>query len=195
MRGDDDKSVVAVVASRGAPSITVKRGRGRPSTYTEARGKRICTAIENRSTMADACRAEGVTPGMFLRWVSEHPELRTSYARALNTKLHLLIDELPEIADESRNDYMERQLQNGSITVLNIEHIARTRLRVDTRKFLIAQMMQYKYLAPIVGLDEAAGLPQPPAPLPAPDTSSMISDDDAAMSYRALLPMPASDDA
>ena len=51
-----------------------------------------------------------------------------------------------EIADNSTNDWMERRREDGTVvTVLNGEHVQRSRLRIDTRKWLLAKLQPKKY--------------------------------------------------
>ena len=52
-----------------------------------------------------------------------------------------MVDELLEIADDCTNDYMER---NGKL-VFDGEHISRSRLRVDTRKWLLSKALPKLY--------------------------------------------------
>jgi len=60
--------------------------------------------------------------------------------------LDALAEEILEISDDGSNDWMERKRQDGSVeTVLNSEHINRSRLRVDSRKWLLSKMAPKKY--------------------------------------------------
>lgn len=53
-----------------------------------------------------------------------------------------MADELLEVADDARNDWMERQDDNGgSSWKVNGEHIQRSRLRVDTRKWMLSKAL------------------------------------------------------
>jgi hypothetical protein len=54
-----------------------------------------------------------------------------------------LADELLEIADDGTNDWMKRFGKDGEDLgwALNGEHIARSRLRVDTRKWLLSKCL------------------------------------------------------
>ena len=55
-------------------------------------------------------------------------------------------DEIIEIADDASNDWMERERKDGSTeAVLNYEHVQRSRLRIDARKWLMARMAPKKY--------------------------------------------------
>ena len=50
-------------------------------------------------------------------------------------------EEIIEIADDAKNDWMERE----GFKTLNQEHIQRSRVRIDTRKWLMAKLMPKKY--------------------------------------------------
>lgn len=53
-----------------------------------------------------------------------------------------MADELLEVADDARNDWMERQDDNGGNSwQVNGEHIQRSRLRVDTRKWMLSKAL------------------------------------------------------
>jgi hypothetical protein len=57
-----------------------------------------------------------------------------------------MFDELNEIADDGSNDYMEKERQDGSsFTVVDSEHIQRSRLRVDTRKWYLSKVLPKKF--------------------------------------------------
>ena len=51
-----------------------------------------------------------------------------------------------DIADDSTNDYMMKQGEDGSeYEALNAEHIQRSRLRIETRKWLSSKLKPKKY--------------------------------------------------
>ncbi len=53
-----------------------------------------------------------------------------------------MADETVEISDDGRNDWMERQSEEDKERyVLNGEHVQRSRLRVDTRKWLLSKAL------------------------------------------------------
>ena len=53
-----------------------------------------------------------------------------------------LADEILEIADDSSSDYVERENKDGSTYIaVDHDHIARARLRVDARKWLLAKAL------------------------------------------------------
>ena len=63
------------------------------------------------------------------------------YARAKELQIEHWADDLLEISDDASNDWMQRE---GRVE-LNIEHIQRSRLRTDNRKWLIAKLRPEKY--------------------------------------------------
>lgn len=58
-----------------------------------------------------------------------------------------MADELLEIADDGTNDWMERIDGDGAGVgwVLNGEHVQRSRVRIDTRKWLLSKMAPKRY--------------------------------------------------
>lgn len=84
--------------------------------------------------------------GAVLRWISEDDKLKEQYARAMAVRADAIFEELLDIADDGQNDWMEKQLNNGdTITVANHEHITRSRLRVDARRWMLGKMEPKKY--------------------------------------------------
>jgi hypothetical protein len=64
------------------------------------------------------------------------------YALARQAGYARMAEELLEIADDGTNDWMERE--DGS-PALNSEHVQRSRLRVDTRKWLLSKVLPKIY--------------------------------------------------
>src|SRR5262249_30913258 len=80
------------------------------------------------------------------RWLSEKPSFQMEYARAKKEMAEHFVEEMLEIADDGSNDWIERELERGNvIKVADHEHIARSRLRVDTRKWLMSKLLPKKY--------------------------------------------------
>ena len=57
------------------------------------------------------------------------------------------LDEIMEISDDSTNDYMERMGKGGESAgwQLNAEHVQRSKLRIDTRKWVMERMAAKVY--------------------------------------------------
>ena len=78
---------------------------------------------------------------MVFRWLSEFSRFRDRYARAREAQADALFDEILEIADETAFD--TEITENGSRP--NSEWIARSRLRVDARKWMASKLAPKKY--------------------------------------------------
>jgi hypothetical protein len=124
--------------------------RGRPSDYSAKIAFEICSRIAERESLRKIC-AEPDMPDKttVLRWLAEeeNAEFRTQYAHAREMQADALFDETLEIADDGSNDWMERLDKDGEAAgwQLNGEHVQRSRLRVDTRKWAAGKLAPKKY--------------------------------------------------
>lgn len=78
-------------------------------------------------------------------WLRSKPEFLEQYARAKDEAADALVDEMLDIADEATNDWMEVHDKDNPGYRLNGEAINRSRLRVDTRKWIAAKLKPKKY--------------------------------------------------
>jgi hypothetical protein len=67
------------------------------------------------------------------------------YARARRDGYDVLAEEMLEIADDATNDFMTRTSESGQNKVLDAEHVNRSRLRIDARKWLLSKLRPDKY--------------------------------------------------
>jgi len=78
-----------------------------------------------------------------------HPDLARfvdRYARAREAQVEFIMDQMFEIADDGRNDYvLERDAYGNSVWKFNAENVHRAKLRIETRKWALARMMPRKY--------------------------------------------------
>jgi hypothetical protein len=120
-----------------------KRGRGRPTTYTQEVADKICAGLMEGRTLRDVCRDEGMPAESTVRQWAVNPEheFYAQYTRAREIGYHAMADELVEISDDGSNDWMERE----GVEVPNGEHMQRSRLRVDTRKWLMSKALPKMY--------------------------------------------------
>lgn len=116
--------------------------------YTPALAKRICEELTTGRTLRDVCRDEGMPAESTVRlWALEdYKGFSAQYARAREIGYHAMADETLEIADDGKNDWMERESDGGGVAYqLNGEHVARSRLRLDTRKWLLSKALPKIY--------------------------------------------------
>jgi len=120
-----------------------KKKMGRPSSYTKEKGNRICALIEQGSSLRAIARMEGMPSQETLRkWLCERDDFLEQYTRAREHQADSIFEEILEIADDGSNDYMQN---DDDKIVLNSEHVQRSRLRVDSRKWMLARMSPRKY--------------------------------------------------
>ncbi len=120
---------------------------GRPSIYSQELADSICEQLALGNSMRTVCAADDM-PAMssVFKWLRENEGFSEQYARAKQESADYMAEELLEIADDGTNDWMERERPDGSTFVaLNNEHVQRSRLRVDTRKWLMSKMKPKKY--------------------------------------------------
>lgn len=85
------------------------------------------------------------TMGEILQWIQDDEEFLNSYNTAKQFQADFMVDELIDIADDSRNDWMERNDPTNPGYKQNGEHLARTKMRLDTRKWCAAKLRPKKY--------------------------------------------------
>lgn len=121
---------------------------GRPSLYSLELATDICSRIADGRTLRDVCDDKGMpTDRTVYLWIGRYPEFAKMFAEAREMRAHRMFDELNAIADDGRNDWMERLGEDGKPAgyIVNGEHIARSRLRVDTRKWMLCKLLPKVY--------------------------------------------------
>lgn len=118
---------------------------GRPTLYTEELAKEICEAVANNGiSLARICKKYPHFPAKdtIKRWRREKEDFRTMYAQAKQEQMDELMDEVLDICDDGTNDYYVNDEGNECF---NGEHVQRSRLRIDTRKFLAIKLAPRVY--------------------------------------------------
>lgn len=124
-----------------------QRKRGRPTKYTKALANKICKHLAQGQTLRSICRMEGMPPESTVReWVvDDRNGFAAQYARARDIGLDAMADELMDVADDARNDWMLREDPDNPGFNFNGEHVQRSRLRVDTRKWYLSKLAPKRY--------------------------------------------------
>lgn len=123
--------------------MTAGAKTGRPTLYTEEAADEICKRLADGETLKGICRDDHLPAEATVRlWAEEDREgFAERYARARMIGYYAMADELLEIADDGTNDWMVRNADHEETVTLNGEHVQRSRLRVDTRKWLLAKAL------------------------------------------------------
>jgi|SRR6185437_37721 len=119
---------------------------GRPSTYTPEIADKICERISSTLLGTTQVAEEfGITRETLFKWRFRHPEFADKYARAKENQQELAAEEILEIADDSSRDTKTIKRGKEEFEVENSEWINRSRLRVETRKWLMSKLAPKKY--------------------------------------------------
>jgi hypothetical protein len=119
---------------------------GRPSLYSDEIAETICQRIAGGQGLVEICRDEAMPHrSTVFRWLAKDAGFRDRYAQAREAQADYFGDEILEIADNAANDWMLRQQGEDTVEVANHDHIARSRLRVDSRKWLMSKLAPKKY--------------------------------------------------
>lgn len=116
---------------------------GRPSDYTEEMADKICSELADGKSMRAVCKPSSMPDkATVFRWIRTIEEFRHQYARAKEESADALTDEMLDISDDTEKDYIDTE--DGG-TRLNPENIQRSRLKIDTRKWLASKLKPKKY--------------------------------------------------
>jgi hypothetical protein len=120
---------------------------GRPSDYTQEIADRICQQLASGMSLREVCRSDDMPAESTVRlWALEDRDgFSAQYTRAREIGYHSMADELLEIADDAANDWMERNGDDNEGWQLNGEHVQRSRIRLDTRKWLLSKALPKVY--------------------------------------------------
>ncbi len=119
---------------------------GRTTDYTPELAKEICYAVSCSSHgIKKLCKLNKHWPShdTIYRWLAMKKEFSDLYARAKRLQIEVIIDEILEIADDTSNDSVING-EDGKLTI-DHEHINRSRLKIDTRKWLAAKLCPRLY--------------------------------------------------
>lgn len=121
--------------------------RGRPCMYSAAVDEEICERLTEGESLRSICRdAHMPSVHSVFNWLRNNPVFLDHYREARARQAELMIDELLDISDDSRNDWTERESKSGNVyEVPDHEVIQRSKLRVETRKWIAANLLPKKY--------------------------------------------------
>jgi hypothetical protein len=121
---------------------------GRPSTFTQEIADEICEQLIEGMSLRSICLSDEMpSAGTVCRWLAADADFREQYERAREAQADTLADEMLDIADDGTNDWMERKdSEDQSLGWReNGEAIGRSRLRLDTRKWIASKLKPKKY--------------------------------------------------
>lgn len=121
---------------------------GRPSAYDLQTAEAILVLLAEGQSLSEICRRDDMPARSTVSlWIANNVEgFADKYVGARDAQAEHFADEIIEISDDGRNDWVERNAGDGETgVVVDHEHIARSKLRVDSRKWLMARMAPKRY--------------------------------------------------
>ena len=132
------KVLVAKVAA-------VAKKMGRPTKFCKEMADLICRKV---ATTTDGIRKicarspELPDPDTIREWRLDFPDFSAQYADAKRLQADLLAEEILDISDDNAQDEI---IDNNGNVKMNSEYVQRSRLRVDSRKWIAAKLMPKVY--------------------------------------------------
>jgi hypothetical protein len=153
--------------SKAAPQIVMApRKNGRPTSYTQEIADELCAHLAMGESLRTACSADGMpSVATVFNWFKSQDGFLEQYTRAKEEAADAMAEDILDIADDGTNDYMTITRGNSSYEVVNSEAIARSKLRVESRKWLMAKMKPKRYGDKLDVTSDGKELPQPISPL------------------------------
>lgn len=119
---------------------------GCPSEYTVEIADTICQRIASGESLR-RITIDADMPGQstVYQWLLKDAGFAEKYARARELQADTLADETLDIADNGSNDWMLVNDPDNEAYRVNGEHIQRSRLRIDQRKWFAGKVAPKKY--------------------------------------------------
>ncbi len=133
------------MAAKPATKAAPAKRAGRPTKYTEAIAREICSRIAEGQTLRSICRDEHM-PGFatVYRWMEGCEAFSTRIARARDIGYDAIAEDAMAIADTPLIGE-EVEIQKGRKKVKRGDMVTHRRLQVETRLKLLAKWSPKKY--------------------------------------------------
>jgi hypothetical protein len=132
-----------IAAAAKAP----KRRVGAPTTITAEAKAEVLKRLVGGESLTKICKDPRL-PCIYSVYahIDKDPEFAKSYARAREIQADVLAEEIIDISDDGSSDFVTRLDKDGEEQeVVDHEHIQRSRLRVDSRKWFASKMRPNRY--------------------------------------------------
>lgn len=111
--------------------------------YTQDMADQVCEHLMNGKSLRKIEAIAGMPNRLtILRWLRENPSFQTQYAHAREEQAEALAEEILDISDDGAND---TYVDDEGVERTNHDVIARSRLRVDSRKWIASKLKPKKY--------------------------------------------------
>lgn len=112
-----------------------------PEEEKEKYVKDVCEIYANGTTLTKACEVAGITKDRFWRLIGQNESYYHLFREAREKNAEALVEQMIEIADDGRNDFMEQFDKDGEHRgyFINGEHSKRSELRIKTRQWIASK--------------------------------------------------------
>jgi hypothetical protein len=120
----------------------------RAALYAPELADRILDQMLGGRTLNDICRDPGMPDARTVRtWIRQDCEgFAQRFLQARDIGGTAIAEQIMDIADDASHDWIMRRKKNGDVeAVVDREHIARTRLRCDVRRWLLSKQLPKVY--------------------------------------------------
>lgn len=120
---------------------------GRPRVYDRQVADQILELLADGQSLQSICSQNGFPARSTVHiWVIDDVDgFSARYARARVAQAHALADDTLDIADDGRNDWVQSNDPDNPGYRLNGEHIQRSRLRWDARRWAASKILPKVY--------------------------------------------------
>ena len=137
-----------------------KKKMGAPTKKTPKLIAEICAGLALGKSSRAMCEELGISQFSLWKWLEEDKDFSERYARAKELGIDYMAEDMLQIADDGSNDYMESHDPDNPGYDFRGEHVQRSRLRVDARKWYLSKIAPKKYGDKVV--NEHQGNPDNP---------------------------------
>lgn len=136
---------------------------GRPTEYSQELADKICEELALGFSLRTVTKNDWCPPmSTIFNWLRTKKEFLEQYEKAKQESVDAMAEDILYIADDGTNDYEEAERPDGSTFIkLNSENVQRSRLRVDTRKWIMSKIKPKKYGEKIDMTTNGKDIPQP----------------------------------
>jgi hypothetical protein len=114
--------------------------------YSAEIGDRICAEMIDGKSLRSVCEMEGMpTKKTVMRWLRTHPEFKQNYDLAQRERAQVYAEDIVDIADNASNDWMETNDPDNQGYRFNGEHVQRSKLRLEARKWICSKLLPKLY--------------------------------------------------
>lgn len=116
---------------------------GRPSEFNQSIANTICDLIISGKSLRYCSRQENMPDLVTIyKWLRDFPDFLKQYEKAKEEQIDTLADEMIDISDDISSDKI---VNEDGKDVVNNTAVNRSRLMVDTRKWIAERMKPKKY--------------------------------------------------